>query len=182
MMMKSIAFGMFALLLASGCGQSEKKESNLPLGQQRIAQKMLEEQKKYDRAGNNMQKEEVQNNFNRWLHSYLKDTLKGKIEGFVLEASDVNSGKGNGFYFALARFRTEDGLRFYREIDLPTKEEIQATTLYKNILNVTKGSKVKVTATYDTLRGYDHYDNMGIEIPFRCPSIAMDIDTILPAK
>lgn len=121
---------------------SESKE------QLRITAKRAEAMVAYGHASNQLQKNEMQTQFNKWVESYFKDTLKGKIIKFAATVNQIKSGNLSDFKYLYVEFKAEDKLILFREEDVKTDAILKKTQLYKSIINVSEGQNVYVNGKF----------------------------------
>lgn len=176
---------LILIIIFSSCGTEPNKNSKAndltpvskyPKEQQRIFDKKNEANEAYSNARNEMQKNEIQSQFDNWLKSYLKDTLNGKISNFYVTINELKSGQLSDFYYIFVDFKTEDKLHLYREEDVKTEAILKNTSLYKKVHNASENQNVYLTAKFIELKDYNFQDKEYSSINY--PRIYISVDTI----
>ncbi len=179
-MVKEIFLIAFLILTNISCqtkSGSINTGNEIPKEQQHIVDKKKEFSQLYRKAPNSIQKNEVQSQFDSWLTSYFKDTLNGNIQNFSVKVQNVSSGQfQNAFYYIIADFITEDGIRFYEEQDFKTEKQMKKHPLLNKVLNVKENGTAKLSAKFEKLGDFNAIESSS---SLRYRTVSISVDTVI---
>lgn len=177
-----------------GCDQSaqqQEKKSNtkvaapydplngLPESQKKVILAFKSYGENHETAPNDIAKDNIQDKFNKWLKSYLIDTLKGNIKNWAVVVNDVKDGSLSTTNFVYVKF---DGYlpselnsahwSLTQEIDT---KDTKKTSLYSIIKNLKTDKAARLNAKVVDFNGYDASDFPG---NLRMPEFTLKVSTV----
>jgi hypothetical protein len=166
--MKKLLFTFSFLILLMSCEEKEKKPvENLTLEQIRLREKHIERANAKYKAPNDIRKNEIDEEYEKWINSYFKDTLNNKINGFKVKVSKIDNGAFQDIFYIRADMSDEIGFKYYQEENFSTENEMKKSELLTKISNVTEKSNALL---YGTFERFDLYASD--------PTIYIKIDSI----
>lgn len=173
-MKKYLLFTLFLALVVAACEKTTEIDP-LPQSQRHLMNRKIDFIKLRSDAPNDIRKDEIQKEFDQWLESYLRDSLNGKIENFVLNVRDITTREFADTPYVYVEFSTEDGLKI-NAAEVAKNGEIEQTKLYQKVKDVNTKQKIVLSGTIVELQDYDPFEFTESKLKYK--QIEVTIDTV----
>lgn len=170
-----IAIIISLLFIIFSCQVTNQKEKNNTSEHQvRIQNVKKNYDREYQMAKNDIQRDAIQGQFDKWFSSYINDTINNRIDSFEVNISNLSSGLFFGkFYAIVADFKTDDELRIYEEDDVKTESEMKSQKVYKLIFNLDKNKKAFVSGNVTIGKRYS--EDLSLLSGVRYPELYIEL-------
>lgn len=135
-----------------GCNNEEVSESrisdNLCVNQKLLSEKRNSYLKLYESSPNQAARNDVTDDFQLWLKKYFSKNLKSKIDSFIAEAVDVNTGRYQGQEFVYIRMKTYDNINFVELKEIGVFNKLKTDKTVQLAKGIILGEKYLLKAKY----------------------------------
>lgn len=177
-----------------GCDQSTNQHSNvstakkaapydplsgLPESQKKVVLAFKSYGEDYETAPNDIAKDNIQDKFNKWLKSYLIDTLKGNLKNWAVVVSDVKNGSLSSTNFIYVKFNgylpSELNSAHWSLVQEIDTKNTKKTSLYNIIKDLKTDKAARLNARLVSFDGYDASDFPG---SLRLPEFTLNVENV----